>query len=590
MKRNFTILAIVMLFTLVLTACGASPDDTAIADLQSQLDAAQSALEEAEAAGDADLAALEAELEAAEAALEEAEAEAAEAEAEAEAAATAIAAQPIVVDMWLQATVTEAGPPPDDWIAYQIIEEELGVILNYTIIPPSADGEAKLNAAAAANELPDFFQITSATNDTRGVLLRYYELGLLAPVDDLMAAMPERVEKHYNDANRNALYTFDGQQYGLPEPPAIPYREGVVIRQDWLDNLGLEQPTTLEELYDVAVAFTTQDPDGNGVDDTYGIGAFVEGNGIGRRFDYILGAYGVPSGRSIFDFRPGHEFQMYVRNPEYYDAMEYMVMLNEAGVIDPDWPTLSKDEFRARWKQGLFGIMWEDFAALTNKSNYTPFDENFPDAQWSPLATLAPAYDGESYYNSYDGRGQVFAMSAAAAEEGKGPRIAAMLEWMATDGYFLLGFGEEGVNFNITEDGFITTEGIAEADAYNSPERQPYTQMRNQLIYYNTKLEISARYPTWERINGETMYPLDYLYFFQEQPHVDAVGSQVILPPDNAADFDRYYAEGQLQFILGQKELNEDTWAEYLAGLDGLGAVEYEANAEQEVRDAGLLK
>jgi putative aldouronate transport system substrate-binding protein len=234
--------------------------------------------------------------------------------------------------------------------------------------------------------------------------------------------------------------------------------------------------------------------------------------------------------------------------------------------------------------------MWEDFAALTNKSNYTPFDELYPDAQWAPLATLENPYGEQSYYGTYAGRGQVLAMSARAAEEGKGPAIARMLEWMATDGYYLLGFGEEGVNFVIDDDGFISTEGIAEDQAYNSPERQPFTQMRNQLIFYNTQVEISARYPTYERVNGSTMYPLDYLYFYQEQPWIDGVGTQVILPPANAADFDRFYAEGQFQFVLGQVALDEDTWTEYLDGLDSLGAQDYEASAKQELIDAGLLE
>jgi putative aldouronate transport system substrate-binding protein len=43
------------------------------------------------------------------------------------------------------------------------------------------------------------------------------------------------------------------------------------IRQDWLDKLGLEVPRTLEELKVVAKAFVTQDPDGNGKNDTIGI-------------------------------------------------------------------------------------------------------------------------------------------------------------------------------------------------------------------------------------------------------------------------------------------------------------------------------
>jgi hypothetical protein len=113
--------------------------------------------------------------------------------------------------------------------------------------------------------------------------------------------------------------------------------------------------------------------------------------------------------------------------------------------------------------------------------------------------------------------------------------------------------------------------------------------MRNQLIFYNSEAEIRARYPTYQTINGRTMYPMDFLNFFQSQPWVDGRGIQVILPPDNAADFDRYYSEGLLQFVLGQKALSDAAWAEYLAGLDTLGAVEYEATAKQALLDARLL-
>jgi hypothetical protein len=41
--------------------------------------------------------------------------------------------------------VTESGPPPDDWIAYDIIRKELNIDLHYVIIPPGGDGEAKVN-------------------------------------------------------------------------------------------------------------------------------------------------------------------------------------------------------------------------------------------------------------------------------------------------------------------------------------------------------------------------------------------------------------------------------------------------------------
>lgn len=495
--------------------------------------------------------------------------------------------EPVDIELWALATVTEAGAPPDDWMAYDIIRDELNINLTYVIMPTGADGEAKLNAAAAADALPDLFQLVSASGDTRGALYHYFELGLVAPVEDLMPLMPQRVELHYNDPLLLDLVTFDGHQYGLPELPPIPRREGLVVRKDWLDNLGLEPPTTLEELYDVAVAFTEDDPDGNGVNDTYGLGGFINGQGLGNRFDFIFGAYGVPG---VWNFTGDGEFGLTVRNENYPEALAYFKSLVDAGVIDPDWPTLTRDEFRARWKQGQYGIMWEDFAALTNKSNYAPFDENFPDGEWIPIpAPTGP--DGEAYYGVYTGRGQIFAISHTAAEEGKGEAIARLLEWMTTDGYYLLGFGVEGENFVFDENGLISTEGIPPEQAWNSAERQPYTQLRNQLVFYNSEVEINARYPIYTTdFSGKTIYPMDFLGFFQSQPWVDGRGIQVILPPDNAADFDRYYSEGMIQFVLGQNPLNDDTWAAYLAGLDSLGAQEYEEAARKALQDAGLLK
>ena len=494
--------------------------------------------------------------------------------------------EPIDIELWALATVTEAGPPPDDWIAYDIIREELNINLTYVIMPTGADGEAKLNAAAAANDLPDLFQLTSASNDNRGALFRFVELGLVAPVEDLMPLMPERTKLHYNDPLLLDLVAFDGHQYGLPEPPPIPKREGLVIRKDWLDNLALRVPSTPDELFKVAKAFTEQDPDGNGKNDTYGIGGFLNGPGLGTRFDFIFGAYGVPG---VWSFGDPASFGLNVRSEQYPEALAYFNSLVEAKVIDPDWPTLTRDDFRARWKQGSFGIMWEDFAALTNKSNYKPFDENFPEAGWIPVAAPAGP-NGDANYSVYTGRGQIFAISQTAADAGKGEAIARLLEWMATDGYYLLGFGEEGVNYIIDANGNISTEGLDPVQAYTAPERQPFTQMRNQLIFYNSEQEIAARYPTYNTINGRLMEPMTFLGFFQSQPWVDGRGIQVILPPANAADFDRYYNEGLIQFALGQKELNDDTWAEYVAGLDSLGAADYEASAKQALMDAGLLK
>jgi len=494
--------------------------------------------------------------------------------------------EPIVdITLWANATVTEAAAPPDDWVVYQILRDRFHINLIYTIVPPGTDGETKLNAAAAANALPDFFQAFSASNDARGTVKRLYDLSLIAPVDDMPPMMPERVTKHYNDPGALSLVTFDGKLYGLPEPPALPKREGLLIRKDWLTKLGLPEPKTLEDLFTIAVAFTEKDPDGNGKADTYGYGGFLNGTGLGTRFDFIFGAYGVPG---VWNWGDMGNFGLNVRNPDYPGALRYMKRLVDAKVIDPDWPTLKRDEFRALWKQGRFGIMWEDFAALTNKSNYTPFDTLFPDAEWIPIpAPTGPK--GNSAYGVYEGRGNIFCVSQKAADAGKKKYIAAFLEWLATDeGYYLVGFGEKDVNFKLDANGNVTTEGIPDDLKWTSQARQPYTQMRNQLVFYNTQSEILARYPNWTTINGRTMEGMKYLLYDQSQPWWDGRGIALINRPANAADFDRFYNEGLINFALNG--VTDAEWATFLAGLDSLGAKEYEANAKATLKAAGLIK
>ena len=44
---------------------------------------------------------------------------------------------------------------------------------------------------------------------------------------------------------------------------------------------------------------------------------------------------------------------------------------------------------------------------------------------------------------------RVYSVSAKAINDGKGPAVARLLEWKSTDGYFLLGWGEEGVGASL---------------------------------------------------------------------------------------------------------------------------------------------
>ena len=495
---------------------------------------------------------------------------------------------PADIELWASGRVTEAAPPPDDWAAYQIIRDELKINLKLVLLPSTqSDQDTRINAAAASNSLPDIF-FTS-----RDTWYKLVQAGLVAKVDELLPLMPKRTETHYSDPDRNRLVTVDGSMYGLPDPGAMVSTDGLVIRQDWLDKLGLKAPTTLDEFLTVAKAFTKNDPDGNGKNDTYGFCAFVDGSGltamgVGPRFDWIYGAYGVAG---IFDMSSTANFQLNVRKSAYMEAANFLRTLNQEGVIDPDWPTLKKDEFRARWKQGSCGMMHENFAALSTKSNYKAFDDNFPNGQWSVLVP-PKGPNGESTDGVTILSARIYAVSQRAIDAGKGPAIARLLEWMANDeGYYLLGFGQKGVNYNLDANGNITTDGLPDpAKAWTTAEMQPLTQLAN-MVYVFTPVELNARYPSYKAAtSGKLIEPLNYYNSFVAQPYTQATGSAIVNPPANAADFTRFYSENIAKFVLGQQDLNADNWATFVSGLDGLGAKDLEASAKQALISAGFLK
>src|SRR5690606_33664828 len=80
-------------------------------------------------------------------------------------------------------------------------------------------------------------------------------------------------------------FKVDGKIYGIPSW-APTEGSSFIIRKDWLDNLGLKVPTSYEELKKVAIAFTKDDPDKNGKQDTYGLAT-----GTGINPDFAMGPY-----------------------------------------------------------------------------------------------------------------------------------------------------------------------------------------------------------------------------------------------------------------------------------------------------------
>jgi len=487
------------------------------------------------------------------------------------------------IEIWYGAAASEAGPIPADWVGYQIVKDKLGINLKLTNLPSSeADQNTKINAAGAANTLPDLFMVSNEVFST------LVQKKLLAPVDTMYKMMPNRTAKLY-DKDARDFTTIDGHSYALAQPGSIVRNEGVLIRKDWLDKLGLSVPKTTEEFFNVMKAFTEKDPDGNGKDDTYGYGCYLEvsatNEGLGKRLDPLFGAFGVAG---TWNLSSAKTAGLNIYKPEYYDALVYVKSLVDAGVVDPNWLAYKKDDFRAAWKQGRFGIMREQNAAYGNQGNYTPFDKNFPDGQWIVVEPpVGPA--GKSSCGTYSQAYRMYAVSASAAKAGKMEKIAALLEWMSSDeGYYLCGWGQEGVNYIKNANGVPTAEGLADpSKAYTESAIIPLTQLRN-MVYYNGDVELTSRYPTWYTINGREMSALKVLREMQAKSWTACIGQDKMPKPN--ADVKRFYEQGIVEFMTGNRKLEQGEWQKFLEEFDKIGGKEWNDAGIETAKKLNLLK
>ncbi len=127
--------------------------------------------------------------------------------------------------------------------------------VNFQGVP---DLDQQLQTRAASKKLPDI-----VINDS-AALGNYTSQGYLQEIDKSSVEGNNKI----SDSLWNEAKGLDGATYGVPFS-----RQTMVtlIRKDWREKLGMSIPKTQEDLDKLATAFATQDPDGNGQADTYGM-------------------------------------------------------------------------------------------------------------------------------------------------------------------------------------------------------------------------------------------------------------------------------------------------------------------------------
>ncbi|RKN86350.1 extracellular solute-binding protein [Paenibacillus ginsengarvi] len=251
------------------------------------------------------------------------------------------------------------------------IRKHTNLDIRFTI-PPSEGFDTKLNVIMASDDIPDLIS-TSNTN----WFVHYVNRQALMPLDELIDRHAPGLRKRFPQEAWDQV-TVDGRIYAIPSLNEAPGGYLMYARKDWLDRLGLQPPTTLDEYYAVMKAFAEQDPDGNGKDDTAGISIRENMGGASPLF----GAFGTQVSILAWHERDGRLVNGTVL-PETKEALAFMAKLYKEKLLDQQFmlnKTAVFNEKIANGKIGLYAASWSDTRGpiLDNRLND-------PKAEWIPL-------------------------------------------------------------------------------------------------------------------------------------------------------------------------------------------------------------
>ncbi|PZD93998.1 sugar ABC transporter substrate-binding protein [Paenibacillus sambharensis] len=452
---------------------------------------------------------------------------------------------------WLNILHTPA--PPTDTILNKI-EEATNTNIEFSWIP-DASKEERLNTSLASDSLADIVTLTILDNSSVRNALKagmFWEVGpYLDEFPNLAAISPEM----------RTSASIDGKLYGVPMQKQVA-RNGVVIRKDWLDKLGLEVPKTTDELMQVAKAFTEQDPDGNGVKDTTG---FVD------RSDLVYGAFktlssyfGTPSVWSVSeDGKVTPEFE----SEGYIKTMDYMKQLYEGGYINQDFAVTAKTDQQQNFSQGKAGIY---VGALFDSKNLLNDAKGIQDNMELVLVNDITSTGNESdraIWSTTNGVGGLLAFprSEVKDEEELKRVLKFVNDLMSEEVYALMTYGIEGVHYTADEQKAAT---ITDTSLWEQ-EVQPFAGSRPKEPGYEIHDANPLKAEADRLIQENTEYAVLNPMFSLESPTFSSQGSEL----------QKIITDATYKYILGKITLDDfkaavSSWRK--AGGDQIIA-EYEA-------------
>lgn len=423
---------------------------------------------------------------------------------------------------------------PESNAAMKFIEDKLNVKLDLTVMMIDLYRE-KLRVMIAGGDIPDAF----SWEKMDAFVVELIESGTVVPFDPYFPSYP----------NLNAqkdLYksTYKGQTWAVATV-RNPIASGdiALIRQDWLDKLGLKAPRTIDELYTVAKAFVEKDPDGNGKNDTYGIQlsntqmgwSLAGGGGIEQAFG-LSQNWVKENGTWVPKFATAR----------YKEYLAWMAKAFKEGLIDPDFAATDTSAAESKFtREGRGGIFFHYSTRIYDLE--ANFAKTNPEAKLVGFeAVIGP--HGDRGINSRVNQGGIFLSRKAADNPVKLKKILEWLDYGASpEGGVFWTYGVEGVHYRKDSTGAIV------------PDQKAYDKDMPRTFTFPLPVQPTDEVYVFGQYSKEAQDRVVAAHKMNE-PFIKHNETGYVFSPTNAK-YDNesvaYLRDNQIQVIMGVKSLDQ---------------------------------
>lgn len=421
-----------------------------------------------------------------------------------------------------------------------------------------------MNLLLASGELPDAITYNFATNYTGGDAKALKD-GLTYPMTEEF--VKENAPDYWKYLNENPdvlkqVKSSDGYIYGFAfilGGELLKGGYGLIVRDDWCEELNLELPETAEDYYNMLKAFKEQ----KGVE----IPLCVSSSELGGMMEKgcITSPFGLVSMDSYVD---NGIVEIGYAQPEFKDMLEWLNKLYADGLLDPNFATVDKETITANMLTGKSGASAGACGSILGTWLTTNKDvENYSLAGIQNLVANAGDTPMYGHYNN-DVPGNMTVISSSCKDPAK---VARFFNYGYTEeGDMLYNFGTEGVSYELVDGEPIFTDlilnnpdGLTLKQALSEYQRAwtngPFVQDPGYLLQYYSDDRQKAALEIWCD-NDARKYKLP----------------KITIPEDEASEYSSLVSEMKtyrdemiIKFIRGEESL--DNYDRYLSNLQSMG-------------------